>query len=177
MKIANLLVAGSMLLGASVYAQEETAHHEAEAPYYITVKGVYAFGEDYENEKGDAGYGIGIDLGYELGHGLAVELDGTYESADVEILGVSTGIDYYATSLDLVYVYEITEKFGLLAKVGAEYEYETAEGESSDDTGISYAVGMEYVFNKKYNGVIEYEGSSIDGPKGDSVMAGVKFKF
>ena len=177
MKIANLFLAGSLLFGASVYAEEMEHQNEAEAPYYVTVKGMYAFGEDYEGEKGDAGYGIGIDLGYELGHGLAIELDGTYENADVEVLGDTTGIDYYATSLDLVYVYEVTEKFGLLAKVGAEYEYETAEGESSDDTGISYAVGMEYVFNAKYNGVIEYESSTIDGPKGDSVMAGVKFKF
>ena len=177
MKITNLLVATSLLLGATAYAEEGAAHEEQEAPFYVTVKGMYAFGEDHEEEKGDAGYGIGIDLGYELGHGFAIELDGTYENADVVVEERSFGIDYYATSLDIAYVYEITEHFGVLGKVGFEYEYETFGDESNDDTGISYGVGVEYVINHTYNAVVEYEGSTIDGPKGDSVMAGVKVKF
>ncbi len=182
MKIANLLLAGSILFGVSAYAHEGEQQEES-SPLYLTVKGMYAFGEDYTNdagvvEKGDAGIGIGVDFGYELAYGFALELDGTFETADVQIgEEPKETIDYYAASFDVVYVYELTEKFGVLGKVGVEYEYETVGDEHNDETGMSYAIGAEYVLNRTYNAVVEYEGSTIDGPKGDAVMAGVKIKF
>lgn len=183
MKLANLLVAGSILFGVSAYAHEGEQHEESKSPLYLTVKGMYAFGEDYTNEddvleKGDAGIGLGVDLGYELAYGFAAELDMTYEVADVKVgTEDKVTIDYYTSSIDLVYLYEFTERFGVLGKVGFEYEYETFASESNSETGMSYALGMEYVLNHTYNAVVEYEGSTIDGPKGDSIMAGVKIKF
>ncbi len=181
-KIVSVVSAGLLLFGVSVYAEETEHQKEASLPYYVTLKGAYTFGEKYKEEDGQAGYGIGIDLGYEFAKGFSIELDGTYEKADIDADDgtgaiVTESADYYATSLDLVYVYEMTEKLGLLAKAGFEYEYEKIGEASTHDTGASFALGLEYVFDHAYNGVIEYETSTTDGPKGDAVMAGVKFKF
>ena len=181
-KIFSLLVMGMVLFGTTVFAAEEmesSAKAEKSEPlFYVTVKGIYTPGTNYKEFEGRKGAGVGIDLGMPLAYGFAVEIDGTYDKGDAKIVDTedSVTIKYYTTSLDLAYVYDVTEKFGVIAKVGAEYEKEKAEG-TETSTGVSGALGLEYELNERFNVVGEYEISSIKGPKGDMVMAGVKIKF
>jgi len=185
MKIKSLVLA-SLLVGSSVFGSEHemvTEHEELEN--YIAVKGMYTFGDDYEHESGEDGFGIGIDLGHRLGHGFAIEVDLSYESADVtakeeeagEIVSITETAKYYTTSLDLVYVYELPYEVGIFGKVGYEYEYEEIGEASGDDTGFIFAVGAEYALNHTYKLLMEYETSTIDGPKGDMVYAGIMYNF
>ena len=186
MRFAKLLLPVAILFSVSAFAGEEqaatqTEHHE-ELPYYVAVKGMYTFGDTYGEEEGESGYGIGIDLGYRLGHGFAIEIDGTYENGDVTVTETNgdettENVKYYTSSLDLAYVYEVGEGFGLLGKVGYEYEYEEIADESGHDTGFIFAAGAEYEINEEIKAVAEYEHSTIDGPKGDAVLAGLMYNF
>ncbi len=179
---ATLLLASTL----SAHEMEASEQKEAELPFYVALKGMYTFGDDVKKgdvvEKGQDGYGVGIDFGYRLGHGFAVEIDGTYESADVTAVKangdeVTENATYYTSSLDLVYVYEATHHIGLLAKVGYEYEHEKIAGETNNDTGAIFAAGAEYSINARYKAIVEYETSTIDGPKGDMIYAGVMYNF
>ena len=192
MKLVKLLLPVALLFSVSAFAHEEEhasvgEEHHKELPYYIAVKGMYTLGDTYTNEEGivedgDAGYGIGIDLGYRIGHGFAIEIDGTYENGDVTFKeegaeDVKETVKYYTTSLDLVYVYEIGAGFGILGKVGYEYEHEEVADETNNENDFIFAVGGEYEVNKEFKFVAEYEHSLIDGPKGDAILAGVMYNF
>ncbi len=190
MKLRNTLLA-VLLFGACAYASEhKTEEHHAEKPHYIALKGMYTFGENYTNdegvlEEGEDGYGIAIDLGHRIGYGFSVEIDFSYEKADVtaheeeagKIVLLRETAKYYTSSIDLAYVYELTHSFGVLAKVGYEYEYEDIAGTTADDTGFIFAAGMEYSINHTYKALVEYETSTVDGPKGDMIYAGVMYNF
>ncbi len=180
-----LLFMAVILFGVSSYANEaahEQEHHK-ELPYYVALKGMYTLGETYQEEEGDDGYGIALDLGHRIGYGFAVEIDVTYENGDVTAVDEATGeritenAKYYTTSLDIAYVYEITHTIGVLAKVGYEYEYEEIADVTNNDTGFVFAAGAEYSINHEYKAVVEYETSTIDGPKGDVIFAGVMYNF
>ena len=181
-KIFSLLVVGIVLFSTSVFAAEEmetvSKAEKSESLFYVTVKGIYTPGENHNELEGREGAGIGIDLGMPLAYGFAIEVDGTYDKGDAKIADTEDAITitYYTTSLDLAYVYDVTEEFGIIAKVGAEYEREKAEA-TETSTGVSGALGLEYELNERFNVVGEYEISSIKGPKGDMIMAGVKIKF
>ena len=186
MKLAKLLLPAAILVSVAAFASEEEhaavhEEHHAESPYYVAVKGMYTLGDTYKNEEGDPGYGVGIDLGYRLGHGLAIEIDGTYENGDVtakeEEEEIGESVEFYTASLDLVYVYEVGAGFGLLGKVGYEYEYEKIADETNDETDFVFAAGAEYEINEKFKTIAEYEHSLIDGPKGDAILAGIMYNF
>ena len=186
MKFFKLLLPVAILFSVSAFAAEEEQasieEHQAELPFYVALKGMYTLGDTYKNEEGDAGYGVGIDLGYRIGNGFAVEIDGTYENGDVtakEDNGeeIEENVKYYTTSLDVVYVYEIGGGFGVLGKVGYEYEHEEVGEESGNDSDFIFAAGAEYEINEEFKAVAEYEHSLIDGPKGDAILAGVMFNF
>ena len=86
---------------------------------------------------------------------------------------------YYTHALDLVYTYELTETLGVFAKAGYEYEIEDIEEYNidADDNGLNFGVGVEVAVNHKYKLVAEYEHSTIEGPRGDSIFAGVMYNF
>ena len=187
MKLVKVLLPVAILFSVSAFAAQEertageTEHHE-ELPYYVAVKGMYTLGDTYKEEKGDAGYGVGIDLGYRLGHGFAVEIDGTYENGDVtakESNGeeVEENAKYFTSSLDAVYVYEVGAGVGILGKIGYEYEHEKIAGETTNDTGFIFAAGAEYEINEEFKAIAEYEHSLIEGPKGDAILAGIMYNF
>jgi opacity protein-like surface antigen len=182
------LLVSAVLFGVSVYGaqMEHKEEHHKELPNYVAVKGMYTLGDDYTNEhgikeEGDDGYGIAIDLGRRIGYGFAVEIDFSYERGDITVFEgeehFDETVEYYTTSIDLAYVYELTHHFGVLAKVGYEYEYESLEREHIDDTGFVFAAGAEYAFHPHYKAVVEYEISTIDGPKGDAIFAGLMYNF
>ncbi|BCD61078.1 MULTISPECIES: porin family protein [unclassified Nitratiruptor] len=180
MKIASIFVSG-LLLGMTAFAHKQEPVHEPAKPYYVVIKGIHNYGDHHGNEKGDHGNGIGIDLGYRLGHGFAVEIDGSYEKTNVTVFeeteSVRENIKYWTSSLDFAYTYEATESLGILFKVGYEYEYEKTDTESSHDTGLVYAAGFEYAIDSTWKVVGEYEKSTIKGPKGDMITLGVMYNF
>ena len=192
MKLVKLLLPVALLFSVSAFAAEEEhasvgEEHHKELPYYVAVKGMYTLGDTYTNEAGivedgDAGYGIGIDLGYRLGHGFAVEIDGTYENGDVAAKEeggeeVTESVKYYTTSLDFVYVYEVGAGFGILGKVGYEYEHEEVSDTTNNENDFIFAAGAEYEINEEFKAIAEYEHSLIDGPKGDAILAGIMYNF
>ena len=157
--------------------------------YYVVAKAMMILGDDIAEEgvvlDGDRGYGFGIDFGYRVGEGFAIECDYSYASNDVTERrlegegGEVFDYSYQSLALDVVYSYEVTENLGLFAKVGFEYEWENVDETDEDnyDTGAAFGIGLEYAFNPRYRFVAEYEHSTIDGPKGDSVFAGIMYNF
>ena len=167
----------------------ETAETEEERfEYYVVVKAMTILGDNISEEHalldGDRGYGFGIDFGYRVGEGFAIECDYSYASNDVtehraEEGGEVLDYSYRSLALDVVYSYEVTEKLGIFAKAGFEYEWENVDETDEDnyETGAVFGIGLEYGFGPRYRFVAEYEHSTIDGPRGDSVFAGVMYNF
>ena len=168
----------------------EQAHgHHEESKFYVVVAGMMLLGDEIQH--GEAlldgndkyGYGFGIDVGYRLGNGFAVEYDYTYGkntvyeiTADEKIKARST---YHTSALDIVYTYEATHKLGIFGKVGYEFEWEEISelniDEREDD--FVFGAGIEYALNKKYKLLAEYEHSLIEGPHGDAILAGIMYNF
>ncbi|KYJ87623.1 porin family protein [Sulfurovum riftiae] len=171
----------------------ETVETEAieaeESRFYIVAKGMAIMGDDVAHGEamleGDNGYGFGIDIGYRLGHGFAVEYDFSYSQNTVieRVEGhefEELDADYYTSALDIVYTYEMTETIGLFAKAGYELEWETIDKigiDSEDHDGFVFGVGFEVAMNESYKFVAEYEHSTIDGPRGDALFAGLMLNF
>jgi len=160
-----------------------------ESHFYIVVKGLASLGAEAEHGEaildGDGGYGFGIDLGYRIADGFAIEYDFSYakntvkEHIEGHVDEEEADAHYYTSSLDLVYTYEATETVGIFAKVGYEYEWETIDDLDIDSTdhGFILGAGVEVSLNENYKLVAEYEHSTIDSPRGDSLYAGLMFSF
>ncbi|HEO98467.1 MAG: porin family protein [Campylobacterales bacterium] len=186
--MALQLQAGGDIAPVEPAVEIPEVHEHAESDFYVIVKGLRIAGDSVHHGEavldGDSGYGFGIDLGYRLGHGFAVEYDFSYakntvsEIHDGHVVEEADG-KYYTHSLDLVYTYELTETLGLFAKAGYEYEIEEIEAYhiDADDNGFIYGVGVEVAMGHDYKFVAEYEHSTIEGPRGDSLFAGVMFNF
>ncbi|HHD78897.1 MAG TPA: hypothetical protein ENK98_04580 [Epsilonproteobacteria bacterium] len=104
----------------------ETEAETTESKFYVVAKGMMVLGDTVDEENsildGDKDYGFGIDVGYRLGNGFAVEYDFSYatntvtETAGGEVRDASA--KYYTSALDLVYTLEATENIGIFGKVG-----------------------------------------------------------
>ncbi len=159
-----------------------------ESKFYIVGKGMAILGDDVTEEEstlsGDSGYGFGVDIGYRLGKGFAVEYDFSYSTNTVTerregFEPEAYDFDYYTSAIDLIYTYEATESLGLFAKVGYEYEWEHIDAldEKNTDHGAVFGVGIEVAINEEYKFVGEYEHSTIKGPRGDGIFAGLMVNF
>ncbi|HHD77299.1 MAG TPA: porin family protein [Campylobacteraceae bacterium] len=207
MKFIHFLALGTTLLTASLlqahseaFAEDASrahikAKHHEEGNLYIVTKGLLTLGDTYTEEatatepeaqlKGRTGRGVGIDLGYRIGYGFAVELDFAYVHTDVkkrvegEEEEMRAGADYYSTGLDLLYGYHLNEAYVLFGKVGWEIEHEEISKYdiSGTDNGFAYAVGVEHAITEHWAFVGEYEDSLIDGPRGASLFAGASYTF
>ncbi len=206
MKFLHFLALSSTLLASTVvYAEDEAyteeasyshvkAKHHEEGNLYIVGKGLVTLGDDFTEEatdtepeaklKGDTGAGVGIDLGYRIGYGFAVEFDFAYAHTDVKrsVEGeetVTAGADYYSYGIDLIYGYHIDEENVLFGKIGWEIEKEEISDYdiSGTNDGFAYAVGLEHAFTEHWAFVGEYEGTLIDGPRGASLFAGASYTF
>ncbi len=155
---------------------------------YIVGKGMMVFGDDItEGEaalSGDRGYGFGIDLGYRIGDGFAIECDYSYSKNTVteRKLAVdpeSYKVNYQTLGLDLVYTYEATENLGIFGKAGYEYEWENISARNAHgyDYGMVIGAGFEYKLSESYRFVAEYEHSSIKSTRGDDLFAGIMYNF
>lgn len=167
----------------------EVMEHETESKFYVIAKALMIMGDKVDHGAGvvldgDRDYGYGIDFGYRLGNGFALEYDFSYARNTVseiehgDLIHEAKGT-YYTHALDIVYTYEFTHTFGVFAKAGYEYEIEEIEEYhvDLDEHGFNYGVGVEYALNHKYKLIAEYEHSTIEGPRGDSVFVGVMYNF
>ena len=183
--LATQLYAGGDI-SPTVMHVEETSHHESQ--FYVIAKGLTIGGDKVSHGHdvldGDRGYGFGIDLGYRLGHGFALEYDFSYAKNTVtETNAAHHSIDADATytthALHLVYTHHITDTVGVFVKGGYEYEKEEIKDLHIDasDKGFAYGVGVEYKIDNHYTFLVEYEGSNIEGPRGDAIFVGVMYNF
>ena len=159
-----------------------------ESKLYIVAKGMMILGDDMTEEgaivDGDRGYGFGIDLGYRIGEGFALECDYSYaNNTDTEsrkgFEPEEFDVNYQSLAFDLVYTYEVTESIGVFGKAGYEYEWENIDDrdENNYDFGVVFGAGIEVEMGEAYKFVAEYEHSTIDGTKGDTLFAGVMYNF
>jgi|GEM_PF-677866 opacity protein-like surface antigen len=206
MKLGKIVLSMMLLLSSSVMSAEqenesvdasrahiEAKHHE-EGDFYMVPKLLLTLGDTYTEEakegeaeaklEGDVGGGVGLDLGYRVGYGFAVEFDFAYAHTNVtkhveSEEAISAGADYYSYGLDLIYGYHVNETFVTFAKVGWEIEQERISDFdiSGTNNGFAYAVGLEYGLNEHWAVLGEYEGSLIDGPRGNSVFVGTSYTF
>jgi opacity protein-like surface antigen len=182
-----LLTLTLALFGAQLFAND--MHHEnKESRYYAVVKALYIVGDTVNHGEatlvGDDGYGIGIDLGYRLQKGFSLEYDFSYSTNTVteHVEGEEprdVDATYMTHAIDLVYGYEVMHKLELFAKVGYEYEIEKIDdlGIDNDSDGAVFGAGAEYELQENFKVLGEYEHSTIDGPRGDSIYCGVMYNF
>lgn len=179
------LFAGEQMIAPIEVAELEML--ESESKIYMVVSGMMLLGDTSKHEEalleGDRDYGLGIDVGYRLSHGFALEYDFTYSKNTVtETLHEEVEeakATYYTSALDLVYTYEATERVGIFGKVGYEYEWEKISDYNIDNQEHDFVFGggIEIAMNEKYKLIGEYEHSAIKGPHGDSLFAGIMLNF
>ncbi len=189
-QLGALTLATLLSTSAAVANEETTDQNEENGTFrhkeekvYVVVKGLITNGDTIQegdaSVKGKNGKGIGIDLGYRTGYGINLELD--YAYADVDITETTPDEVTYATgkynsvSLDFLYAYHINEPLAVFVKTGVEYEQEkiSALGVDKSDTGVLYGAGFEYELKENVAFIAEYEDSTIDGPKGYTIAAGL----
>jgi len=169
-------------------AVSEVEMVEEASNWYIVGKGMFTLGEDVTVGDamldGDTGFGFGIDLGYRISESFAIECD--YSYSENTITETRAGreaeefdADYQTIAIDAVYTYEATEMVGIFAKAGFEYEWENIDDldENNFDYGMVFGLGVEVEMSETYRLVAEYEHSTIDGPRGDAIFAGVMYNF
>jgi len=184
--LTTQLFAGGDIVPVEVN-EPEVMEQETESKFYIIAKGLMVLGDTVNHGDavldGDRDYGYGIDLGYRLGNGFALEYDFSYAHNTVTEITVDgeeeARASYMTSALDLVYTYEATEALGIFAKVGYEFEWEKIKkfDIDNDDNNFVFGAGVEVAMNESYKLVAEYEHSTIDGPHGDSIFAGVMYNF
>jgi len=170
------------------HLDSEVAHGEEHSTYYLILKGLSIGGDKVSHGTatldGERGYGGGVDVGYRIGAGFALEYDFSYATNTVEETKsngtkVEDDATYMTHALHLVYTYHLTHSLGVFVKGG--YEYETEEIDhfhiDKDEDGFAYAGGLEYALDGHYSAMVEYEQSTIDGPRGDALFLGMIYNF
>lgn len=171
--------------------QAETEHHSELATHqgvYFEPKIMMTLGEEVAHGEsklqGDAGCGLGFDLGYSFNEYVALEVDGTYSVADVTEkktgeADVSDQASFYSYGINGVLTYPLSHHFILLGKVGYGYEHEDL-GDleiKGSEHGATWAAGVEYSFSEHVELSLEYEGADIRSVRGDSLQLGMIYKF
>ncbi|QSZ42684.1 outer membrane beta-barrel protein [Sulfurimonas aquatica] len=189
MKKVLAALALSGMVSINVYASKiESEEKSVQNDFYIALKALATLGNSIKEEtttlEGDMGKGVGVDLGYELTHGFSIEVDATYvENSVKETLANGDSEEfsasYITTSLDIDYKYHLTHEAALIAKVGYEYEIEKIKGLdiNNNETGYIVAAAVEYEISEHMALLGEYEYTSIVGPRGNGIFAGIVYGF
>jgi len=184
--LQTLAFATLITVGAQA-SEHETATKEHK-DFYVAAKALVTLGDEVKHEEstldGGVGKGVGVDIGYRVSHNFAVEIDMTYANSDVTEIDAQgekedvTG-KYITSSLDVVYMYHAMHDLGLFVKGGIEYEVENIDALDIEQTevGVIYALGGEYEISHHSALILEYEGSTIEGPRGSTVLAGMVYSF
>ena len=141
--------------------------------YYVVLKGLSIAGDELGNNDGDRGFGAGVDLGYRLGHGFAVELGGAYAKNQLDN-AAETDVSYKTGVLSLVYGFDLTKKLGLFAKGGYMYEKPSI---GDTEKGLAYGAGLAYKMSENKSIVGEYQTSALDSLRGDALSLGLMINF
>jgi len=184
----KILLAFVLTVMASQLFANEMHDEQKESKYYAVVKALYIAGDTVQHGEatlvGKDGYGFGIDLGYRLEKGFSLEYDFSYSTNTVTEhvegeLPRDADATYMTHAIDLVYGYEVIEHLELFAKVGYEYELEKIDdfGIDNGSDGAVMGAGAEYEFTHNMKILGEYEHSTIDGPRGDSIYCGLMYNF
>ena len=190
--VSAILLSSLVSMGANAEEVEVLEKSEEKSDFYIVAKALATIGSSFNEEvneesitlEGDTGIGLGIDFGYEISHGFAVEVDITYAANKVIETNNDTGDSeefraYYMTSsLDLAYRYMATDKLGFILKGGYEVEYEKIDTkDSATNDGFVYAFGAIYEINEHMGLLGEYEVTTVEGPRGNSAFVGIEYSF
>jgi len=188
-KLLSMLVASSLAISSAYAVESHLEEHESENNFYVATKAIYSFGasvdEGEKTLKGNAGTGLGIDLGYKLGSGFSAEIDVAYVAADVVETDRVTGEEIKASgsfttsSLDVAYIHHITHELEVFIKGGYEYEFEKISRLNVDtiNSGFVYAVGAELELSHISAIAVEYEGTTIKGPRGSIASLAYVYSF
>lgn len=190
--IQKLIISTLICMSATplVMAKE---HHGKSGEFYVVAKALMTTSETISEGNdvtlhGDTGGGIGIDLGYTLPYHFAVELDTSYSQNNVTETKVDRHGDiekeearakYWTYAMDVTYTYPVTNLIGIMGKIGYEFEHESISelDINGNDSGLVYGAALEYHLSEHYEALLEYEGSTIESPRGSSVYAGLKYIF
>jgi len=186
--IKNILFASllSMSSASLLLAQE---HHAKPGEFYVVAKALMTTSETFEESehstlKSEIGGGVGVDIGYTLPHHFAVELDTSYAKNSVEEhsnenASQSALASYWTYAFDVTYTLPLSHVFGIMGKVGYEFEHESIDALhiEGDDSGLVYGGALEYHMSEHYEALFEYEQSTIESPRGASLYAGLKYIF
>jgi len=169
---------------AEIHSSELATHKG----FYVEPKVMLTIGETISHGtstlKGDAGQGIGLDVGYSFTENFALEMDGTYSESDVKEIHASGESEegkasFYTYGVNVVLTYPVTEHFILLGKVGYGYEHEDLGSLhiKGSEHGVNWAYGVEYSFTPHVEISLEYEAADIRSARGDSLQLGLIYKF
>jgi len=195
------LVAALLFFNSTLFANEtektesdlaaDKEHYEKGV--YVAAKALITLGDTKDEGEsilqGGMGKGVGVELGYKFSYGLALEADATHaknrvtekkfnETSGEYEFEESDG-SYSTVSLDLVYNHHLNHYAELFIKGGYEMEFEKIADFNIDTTnsGVVGALGAEFTASEQIALLLEYEASSIKGPRGNSVFAGVVYRF
>ena len=189
MQMTTHLFAGGDIAPVEEVYEESDMQSETTSKFYIVVGGMILLGDEVTHGDAlidgndDFGYGYGIDIGYRVGNGFAIEYDFTYGRNNVKEITEDETVEatsvYYTSAIDLVYTYEATEQLGIFGKVGYEFESETIDTLDIDEqeSDFVFGAGVEYALNQTYKVVAEYEYSKIEGPHGNALLVGIMYNF
>jgi len=184
--LSKILVGAAALLVLS-----QSANAGGGTGFYIVPKALMIVGDktlhngkDYD---GDAGAGIGIDIGYALTSNFALEVALSYAEADVSHYYYADGKTYNGdaeyTTYGIVAVYSrnIIGHLRGFVKFGHAYEYEVIKlsknGFKDTVNGNVFAAGVEYKFADNMEVVLEVEHADVISTRGQGVMLGLKYIF
>ncbi len=166
-------------------------HGPQTAHFYLTPKPLYGSGDTAAGIRGENTWGGAMDFGYQPAgwKRLSLEINASYAKGDgIPRPGkgkkgalVEEDLTYRGLGGFLAYTHRLSWA-ALVGKLGYKYEHEKAEipGEASftkDDTGLAYALGIEFHLSKRLELVLEGEGTTIDSPFGFGVQLGLKVLF
>ncbi|MDT8447975.1 MAG: hypothetical protein RRB13_13870 [bacterium] len=173
---------------------------------YVVGKVFTSPGQSYEHSghriTGDTATGFGLDFGYKIGPSISAELAYSSGSGDVKLgqaalvpsfrgsaAATTTGettthevtdaASYSSLGLLGVYSLHLGDKFAAIGKLGMVSESEDlgTVGGSSSSTGVVYVLGCEYKLFGHNELVLEYEDTTIDGPRAYTLFVGWKVGF
>jgi len=125
-------------------------------------------------------FGVGGRLGYFIADRWALELDGSFNATDLDLVeggATSVGLRYWPFHLRAIYNIPMSERFSWLLGLGPNYNrYELAEGAGAvleerfegSDWGVGFLGGFRYKFTEQVAARVDVTADVIPSPKNDT---------
>jgi OOP family OmpA-OmpF porin len=163
--LVALLGAGAMTLSTGALAQQS---YTAVPGFYIGAEvGQTSFEGDGDDEDDTGfkilgGYQFHRHFGAELGYGLLFDKEG------VEV----TAFELVATGR-----YPFTPQFSLVGKLGFAMWESEAGAFDDDGTDLTWAIGVQYDFNRNVGARVMWQGYDLDDADADFLNIGIVWRF